>query len=413
MRILNVSSLYTPYAVGGAEQGLQAVAEALAEAGDEVHVATLTPPSTNKNDRERLNGVQVHRVPLRNVYWPWRETRPQSLLPKSIWHSIDTHNLSMRSTLVRLVRKISPTIVVTGNLQGWSTAVVPAIQALGVPVVHVINDYALVCPQTTLYRNGRACGTLNDRCRSCRLLTLPRQKHMRHVDGVIGVSRSVLDFHRAHGYFRDNPATVIHNALKPGFDIVDKLRPTNSKSMVFGFLGRVEPLKGIENLLSAAELLERENFRFNIEVAGKPNDPGYLKELQQRWPSSKVRYRGSVDAAAFLDTIDCLVVPSLWLEALGNVAFEAFARGVPVIGAETGGIPETIDHGVNGLIYAQDDPLALAQCMQLVIEDIPARHQFAQAALEKAAEYSAPNRARAYHEFLQMVLTNRQARKSA
>lgn len=403
MRILYVSSLYTPYAIGGAEQGLQALTESMASSGLEVHVATLAPRDSAGSGPESINGVQVHRVALRNVYWPWQQTRRHPSIAKSVWHVLDTSNNRMRRSITELANQIKPSIVVTGNLQGWSTGIVPALKASGIPVVHVINDYALLCPQTTLYRNGKACGTLNNRCKVCQLLTAPRKKHMEQVDAVIGVSQSVLSFHQAHGLFRSQPTAVIHNPLKPGFDIVPSTRGKLPGATVFGFLGRIEPLKGIENLLRATEQLDAVDPGFRLDIAGTPNSQRYLADIQARWAAPSIRYLGQVDAKAFLDSIDCLVVPSLWLEALGNVAFEAFARGVPVIGARTGGIPETVEHERTGLTYEQNDPIALATCMQRIIDSEPLRARLAQAALDKAPEYLADNRARSYGEFLSKI----------
>jgi glycosyltransferase involved in cell wall biosynthesis len=45
------------------------------------------------------------------------------------------------------------------------------------------------------------------------------------------------------------------------------------------------------------------------------------------------------------------VVPSLWAEPLGLVAVEAILRGVPVIASAAGGLGETVEHGVSGLLF--------------------------------------------------------------
>ena len=70
----------------------------------------------------------------------------------------------------------------------------------------------------------------------------------------------------------------------------------------------------------------------------------------------------------FYNRIDVCVVPSLWLEPLGLVAIEALANGVPVIGANAGGIPEIVKDRYNGLVYdpKSEDGLfnALSELMQ-------------------------------------------------
>lgn len=404
MKLLFVSSLYPPNLVGGAELSLRALAQALAAEGDDVHVATLAPPDAALVSIERDRGVTVHRFALANLYWPWGDRGKQTLLKKSVWHAVDSANTVMARRLAALVARIQPDAVITNNLQGWSTAVVPTAKRLGVPVVHVLHDYSLLCPQTTMYRGGSGCGTRDERCGRCRLLTRPRHTHMRDVDAVIGVSQSILEFHHMHGLFREVQRTVIHNPLKDGIDIRRSPRPRTNGPVRFGYLGRLESMKGIETLLRAADYLARDDLLFEVLVAGTPSTPTYLDSLKSRWPLRNVHYLGFVnDPVRFLDSIDCLVFPTDWLEALGNGVFEAFARGIPVIGSDAGGIPETISHGTDGFIFQRCNWRDLADRMRLLAVDAELRESLGSAALAKAPGYLATLRAGEYRRFLRKV----------
>ncbi len=415
MRILNVSSLYPPNVIGGAELGLQVIADAMAAAGHEIHVVTLCP-------RRRLqpavtgdsSRVTVHQVPLANVYWPFEpgaSARPAA--SRLLWHGIDTSNAVMARRVERLVRRVRPDVVLTHNLQGFSTAVLPAVKRAGVPLVHVPHDYALICAQTALWRSGRGCGFRNDRCTGCRLLTAPRRTHLSSVDAVISVSRSLLDTHRLHGLFEDVPATVIYNALRPSFKIRHRVRQRGDDDMfTFGYLGRVERAKGIETLLAAAAKLRTAGARFRLRVAGRV-EPAYRESLRQRWPLDNVEYVGFVDAAGFLGDIDTLVFPSEWLEALGNGVFEAFSQGVPVIGSAVGGIPESIDDGATGFVFEPGNVTELASCMSRLLEDPDLRISQGNAALVKAKQYLAPRRAAEYIAFLERVAVRQRQGEAA
>ncbi|HLM68426.1 MAG TPA: glycosyltransferase, partial [Longimicrobium sp.] len=70
-----------------------------------------------------------------------------------------------------------------------------------------------------------------------------------------------------------------------------------------------------------------------------------------------------------LDTIDALVVPSLWHENTPLVVYEAFAAGCPVIGSEVEGIAEIVGHEVNGLLFAPGDPSGLASAIRRLAEN--------------------------------------------
>jgi glycosyltransferase involved in cell wall biosynthesis len=406
MRILNVSSLYPPNVVGGAELGLKTMSDAMSAAGHDVHVATLAPPPGEGAPVGQDSGdVTVHAVPLANVYWPYRRGgRSPSAAMKLAWHGIDTANETMARRVARIVRRVQPDVVMTRNLQGFSTAVMPAVARTGVPLVHVLHDYALLCPQTTLWRNGRGCGLRSARCTGCKVLTAPRRRHVEAVDAVIGVSRSVLEFHRDHGLFGGVAATVIHNALKPSLSIRERVSARAAGApFVFGYLGRIERSKGIETLLKAAARLEAGGARFRLLVAGR-GDAHYVDELKRRWPLASVEYLGFVDAAEFLARLDTLVFPSEWLEALGNGVFEAMSQGVPVIGAASGGIPESIDDGVTGFVFPPGDVIALSSVMRRLTIAPGLRVWLGTAALKKAEHYRAPRRARQYLTFLDGVI---------
>ncbi|MEM7705885.1 MAG: glycosyltransferase [Pseudomonadota bacterium] len=402
MRILNVSSLYPPNVVGGAEMGLKTISEAMVDLGHQLHVATLQPPKgIGKPVGDPSGKVEVHGFPLANIYWPFDQNlRPSPA--RVLWHSLDTENRMMAANVAKLVQRLQPDVVLTRNLQGFSTAVIPAVARLGVPVIHVLHDFSLVCPRTTMFKNGKECGMRSERCNGCRLLTPRRWRHTEALSGVIGVSRAVLDVHLDHGLFRNLPAKVIHNALRPEIKIADRAEVRKDGPLKLGFLGRVEQPKGIETLLKACHNLHRTGRAFELMVAGRGQED-YLRYLKARFPEVPVTYEGFVESASFLKALDVLVFPTECQEALGNGVFEAFSQGTLVIGSDRGGIPESIDHGTNGIVFPAGDVDALTSRLHQIFDNLQLRRALAQNALVKSRQYLAPNRARSYVEFVETV----------
>ena len=79
-----------------------------------------------------------------------------------------------------------------------------------------------------------------------------------------------------------------------------------------------------------------------------------------------IEYVGFVDAeakAAFLASLDCLVVPSEWREPGALVVSEARAELLPVIGARIGGIPEVVPPSCAELLFTPGDAADLARSM--------------------------------------------------
>jgi glycosyltransferase involved in cell wall biosynthesis len=88
LKILYISTLYTPNLIGGAERVVQSIAEDMAAAGHETVVLSATP---QKSTVSWLNGVKVYYINLKNVYWPYGE-KQNAAAAKALWHAFDTYN---------------------------------------------------------------------------------------------------------------------------------------------------------------------------------------------------------------------------------------------------------------------------------------------------------------------------------
>jgi glycosyltransferase involved in cell wall biosynthesis len=109
----------------------------------------------------------------------------------------------------------------------------------------------------------------------------------------------------------------------------------------------------------------------------------------------------------YLNALDGLVLPSLttpvWKEQFGHVLIEAMACEVPVIGSNSGAIPEVL--GEAGLIFPEGDLTALSQAIMTLQSDAVRRAQLAQAGRVRVlAHYTHERIAAANAEFFQQVL---------
>jgi glycosyltransferase involved in cell wall biosynthesis len=117
------------------------------------------------------------------------------------------------------------------------------------------------------------------------------------------------------------------------------------------FVGRVTRLKGLEVLVEAIPLVEREmGKRLTLTVAGDGEDAERVGRTAKR-RGVRLEFRSWVDAKereTLMRRADLLVVPSLWPEPFGIVGIEAGALGLPAVAFAQGGIPDWLLPGISG-----------------------------------------------------------------
>lgn len=140
-----------------------------------------------------------------------------------------------------------------------------------------------------------------------------------------------------------------------------------------GFLGRLEPVKGLPVLVDA---LARLTTPATLMIGGHGPERERLRDLvAAAGLDDRVIFRGPIayaDVPGFLRALDVLVLPSVTLppehkEQFGRVLIEAMAAGVPVVGSSSGGIPEVI--GEAGLVVPEGDAAGLADALDRVLTD--------------------------------------------
>jgi glycosyltransferase involved in cell wall biosynthesis len=181
---------------------------------------------------------------------------------------------------------------------------------------------------------------------------------------VLGSCRFVADPWRE--YVADERLSVIYNGVAG--PVVD-LRPRPianrpSAGPVIGCIGRIAPEKGQREFLAAAAIVHGAipDCRFLVYGAALFSERGasqYDAEVRAAARGLPVEFLGWVtDIYASLADLDLLLVPSAPHEATTRVILEAFAAGVPVIAFRAGGIPEVVDHGVDGLLADSVEEMA-------------------------------------------------------
>jgi glycosyltransferase involved in cell wall biosynthesis len=191
------------------------------------------------------------------------------------------------------------------------------------------------------------------------------------------------------------PGGRLHVA-EPGVDTAD-LAPGTASAGALLSVGAVIPGKGHDVLLDALATMTALPWQC-LCVGSLERDRAFAAGLRRRVThaglGNRVRFSGpqaAADLASSYGASDLLVVASR-TETYGMVVTEALARGLPVVAADVGGVPEALGHGADGsrpgLLVSPGDPAALAGAIRAWLCDAGLRRRLRRAARERRAALS-------------------------
>ena len=159
-------------------------------------------------------------------------------------------------------------------------------------------------------------------------------------------------------------------------------------------VGRMVAKKGFDVLIDACGVLDRRGVAFEAAIVGQEDKhSGAVRErIAAHGLESRVSLPGPMGQTELLDEYrraSVLCMPSRLLaddrDGIPNVLVEAMAAGTPVIASAVSGIPELVEHEINGLLVAPEDPEALADTLLRLHHDPMLARQLARLARETVA----------------------------
>jgi glycosyltransferase involved in cell wall biosynthesis len=325
-----------------------------------------------------------------------------------------------------------PDVLHVHNLLNLSFDLPRIAKQRGIATVATLHDYTLVCPsggQRVHVAESHVCDSIDaDRCARC-FAQSPLARQMRVAKMTQGLTRGLIG-RGGRAAFKIAPvvATSILNSVnrpeinggdvrrrlgyaRQVFESIDLfVAPSHSMAEEFcklglardriqvsdygfaatpsadsraprrgarpsdplqiGFVGTLVWHKGVHVLIEAAKRLRGQ---YEAHIHGDTAVfPEYVAALRRAATGLPIIFSNGFDRDRVDDVyggLDVLVVPSLWPENSPLVIHEAFMHRVPVIAARVGGVPELVQHGMNGLLYEPFDPGSLAGWLQRLIDD--------------------------------------------
>ncbi len=417
LRIMMPTDVFPPVC-GGAGWSAHALARALQDRGHQV-VAIVPRPVRRAGPSLRLAVPEIGDVlGVATVAVPYVAPRLPVL---ANWYRHEWLWPLMRNVIVREVLRREPlggerrTVIHAQHVQTVPPAVLAG-EELGLAVVATVRDHwprdyfatglhggRMPYPRTTaaslltdlIARRGAAAGLLAS-------LTIPymlghlrrRQYFLARADAVVAVSRYVARFLPAS--VAPERVHVIPNIVD--VDAVEQLVQTPSSDPVPGpfllYVGKLERNKGV-HLLPAVMAAAQEALGGKalplLVVAGSGSLAGLLeRDLAALGLAVRILpgWTAHDEVLRLMHHAEVLLFPSAWGEPLSRVLLEAGAAGACVAAMATGGTPEVITDGVNGVL-AVDAP-ALGRKVAGLLEDPQRRAALRAAARRRAHERFAP-----------------------
>ncbi len=300
--------------------------------------------------------------------------RPVSLQKKLACALAPVWSRSWHRTFGELIHRHQPDVAHIHNyFPLMSPAIHYACNRNGVPVVHTLHNYRLLCPSSTLFRTNRVC----EDCLG-KAIPWPGVVHRCYHDSAAhtGAVALMLTVHRALGTwtrmvdvyialtkfsrrkFIEGGLPAEKIVVKPNFVDPDPGERTSAGNSAV-FVGRLSPEKGVRTLVNAWQRLSG----IPLRIAGDGPLGAEVAKAAGDGKARAVEWLGRQSHPQVLDLIKrsrFLVFPSEWYEGFPMTLAEAFACGVPVIASRLGAMAEIVEDGRTGLHFNPGDPEDLA-----------------------------------------------------
>jgi glycosyltransferase involved in cell wall biosynthesis len=216
------------------------------------------------------------------------------------------------------------------------------------------------------------------------------------ADAVVAVSRPLAEELVELGVPRERVHLVMNGIDASVFRPRDRAAARRALGVaddarVVLFVGRLEPQKGIHELLDAFERMRARVPRATLALVGQGISSDEVRARVARWEHGAAILLGArppAEVAEWMGACDVMTLPS-WAEGTPNVVLEALASGRPVVATGVGGIPDVLRDARSGIVVPPRDAGALASALGDALErqwDEAAVHASAPGSWRESAE---------------------------
>lgn len=209
------------------------------------------------------------------------------------------------------------------------------------------------------------------------------------------------------------------------FPCLERAEPAEGEPFRLVSVCRIEPKKGLLDLVEAVSLLRQRGLQVEAHLVGTVDEwsqasRDYKRKLDHRitelelWGTVHMEGRQNLDGVLrFLRIGHLFVAPFVETESgdkdgIPTALLEGMATGLPVVATDAGSITEVIDDGRDGVLVSQYDPVALADAIEALLKDPGQRRQMGKEAAQKVRRrFEARDCEKAFHERVRALVESR------
>ena len=214
---------------------------------------------------------------------------------------------------------------------------------------------------------------------------------MRGAGRVIAVSEAVAESVRRSGVIESSKISVVYNGID--VDRFTSITRDGEFPVLVGTVGHLAPIKGQDVFVRAAALISARRKDVQFVVIGEDKSPQMQHRRSLETLVAELGLNGSIALPGWTDDIPAMLssltlfVSAARAEPFGLSIVEAMAAGLPVVATASEGALEIIEDGVTGTLVPIDDPEALAEAINDLLDDPAERSRLGRNAMLAARQH--------------------------
>jgi glycosyltransferase involved in cell wall biosynthesis len=361
MKILQVNKFHYPR--GGADRYYLDLSENLRNSGHEVANFSMQHPL---NLPSKWSKYFVSHISFNEKSWKYAWKIPRRLLYSS----------EAKRKFTAIIADFKPDIIHCHNIyHQLSPSILSVAKKAKIPVIMHLHDYALICPNHSLFTNNHICTQchsghywpcVNNKCvKNSRLASLLAATELYLHNNILNIYQKNIDIFISPSEFlknlfisnkwSQNKFRVVANSFRQNL----KSKKDVIKEDYFLYFGRLSQEKGIDIVIQALNLAPN----LKLKIVGRGPAKNSLKIMAKNNKNIEfIDWQDGSSLGHLISRAQAVLIPSRWLENFPLNALESISLGTPVIASAIGGLPEIINSS-NGVLVEINNPKKLAQIM--------------------------------------------------